>query len=146
NRELHCESASLTSLAEQYGTPLYVYSGTTIKDRFRAFDAAFKSITHTICYSVKANSNLTILRTLASLGAGFDVVSGGELERVLYADKKAVSRVVFSGVGKTGPEMDLALRSGILLFNLESEAELEVLAERGAKLRKTARIAFRVNP
>jgi len=146
NRELHCESASLTTLAEQYGTPLYVYSGTAIQGRFREFDQAFKSIAHTICYSVKANSNLTILRTLASLGAGFDVVSGGELERILYADKKAVSRVVFSGVGKTAPEMDLALRSGILLFNLESEAELEVLAQRAAKLRKTARIAFRVNP
>jgi diaminopimelate decarboxylase len=146
NRELHCESASLTRLAEQYGTPLYVYSGTTIQDRFRTFDAAFKPIPHTVCYSVKANSNLTILRTLASLGAGFDVVSGGELERVLHVNRKAASRVVFSGVGKTAAEMDLALRSGILLFNLESEAELEVLAERASGLRKTARIAFRVNP
>lgn len=146
NRELHCESASLTRLADQYGTPLYVYSGTTLQERFVHFDRAFKSIPHTVCYSVKANSNLTILGMLAKLGAGFDVVSGGELERVLHADKKSASRVVFSGVGKTAPEMDLALRSGILLFNLESEAELEVLAERAARLRKTARVAFRVNP
>ena len=146
DRELHCESASLTKLAEQYGTPLYVYSGTAIEERFHLFDRAFKGISHTVCYSVKANSNLTILGMLAKLGAGFDVVSGGELERVLHADKKAASRVVFSGVGKTAPEMDLALRSGILLFNLESEAELEVLAERAAHLRKTARVAFRVNP
>lgn len=146
NRQLHCESVSLARLAEQYGTPLYVYSGTTIEERFRAFDGAFKGVPHTVCYSVKANSNLSILKMLASRGAGFDVVSGGELERVLYADKKAVSRVVFSGVGKTAPEMDLALKSGILVFNLESEAELELLAERAAKLRKTARIAFRVNP
>lgn len=146
NRELHCESASLTRLAQQYGTPLYVYSGTTIQERFREFDGAFRSVPHTVCYSVKANSNLSILKMLASMGAGFDVVSGGELERVLNADKKAVSRVVFSGVGKTAAEMDLALKSGILVFNLESEAELEVLAERAAKLRKTARIAFRVNP
>jgi diaminopimelate decarboxylase len=146
NHELHCEQASLTRLAEQYGTPLYVYSGTTIQDRFREFDRAFKAVPHTVCYSVKANSNLSILKMLAGRGAGFDVVSGGELERVLYADKNAVSRVVFSGVGKTAAEMDLALKSGILLFNLESEAELQVLAERAAKLRKTARIAFRVNP
>lgn len=146
NRELHCESASLTQLAEQYGTPLYVYSGTTIQERFRTFDAAFQSTAHTVCYSVKANSNLAILRALASLGAGFDVVSGGELERVLRVRRKAASRVVFSGVGKTTAEMDLALRSSILLFNLESEAELEALAERAARLRKTARVAFRVNP
>lgn len=146
DRELRCESVSLSQLAEKSGTPLYVYSGTTIQERFRLFDRAFQSIPHTVCYSVKANSNLTILGMLAKLGAGFDVVSGGELERVLYADKKAASRVVFSGVGKTAPEIDLALRSDILLFNLESEAELEAVAERAARLRKTARIAFRVNP
>lgn len=136
----------MSRLAAQYGTPLYVYSAATIRERFQQFDAAFGKHPHTICYSVKANSNLAILKMLARLGAGFDVVSGGELERVLRADKPAVKRVVFSGVGKTAPEMDLALRAGILLFNLESEAELHVLAERAARLQKTARIAFRVNP
>ncbi len=146
NRKLQCESISMSRLAAKYGTPLYVYSGTTIRQRFEKFDAAFGKHPHTICYSVKANSNLAILKMLARLGAGFDVVSGGELERVMRADKAAAKRVVFSGVGKTAPEMDLALRAGILLFNLESEAELHVLAERAAKLQKTARIAFRVNP
>jgi diaminopimelate decarboxylase len=146
NRKLHCESIPMSRLAAQYGTPLYVYSATTIRERFQRFDAAFGKHPHTICYSVKANSNLAILKMLARLGAGFDVVSGGELERVMRADKAAAKRVVFSGVGKTAPEMDLALRAGILLFNLESEAELHVLAERAARLQKTARIAFRVNP
>lgn len=146
NHELHCESASLTRLAELYGTPLYVYSGSTIEERFKTFDRAFRSVPHTVCYSVKANSNLSILRLLAKLGAGFDVVSGGELERVLRADKSAVSRVVFSGVGKTRAEMELALRRGILLFNLESESELRGLADVAGRLKKTARIAFRVNP
>lgn len=145
-RSLHCEQLSLTELAERYGTPLYVYSGTTIRERFRLFDSAFGKYPHTVCYSVKANSNLSMLRMLSGMGAGFDVVSGGELERVLKADRPSASRVVFSGVGKTAPEMDLALRTGILLFNLESEAELHLLAERAAHLRKTARIAFRVNP
>ncbi len=144
--KLHCESLSLSELAEKFGTPLYVYSETAIRNRYQVFDRAFRGYPHTICYSVKANSNLSVLRMLSSMGAGFDVVSGGELERVLHADKKATSRVVFSGVGKTAQEMELALRSGILLFNLESEAELHVLAELAAKLRKTARIAFRVNP
>jgi diaminopimelate decarboxylase len=109
-------------------------------------DAAFGGHAHTVCYSVKATSNLSILRLLARLGSGFDVVSGGELERVLLADRRGARRVVFSGVGKTPVEMDAALRAGILMFNLESEAELHVLAERAARLRKTARIAFRVNP
>ena len=101
---------------------------------------------HLICYAVKANSNLSLLRMLAREGAGFDIVSGGELERVRRADKRAVARTVFSGVGKTAEEMDLALRAGILLFNVESEQELDLLAERAAKLRKKARVALRVNP
>jgi diaminopimelate decarboxylase len=146
SRNLQCESAPMAKLADKFGTPLYVYSANTIRERFNRFDSAFGTYPHTICYSVKANSNLSLLRMLSKMGAGFDVVSGGELERVLRADRKAACRVVFSGVGKTAPEMDLALRAGILLFNLESEAELHVLAERAAKLRKRARIAFRVNP
>ena len=112
----------------------------------RAFQRAFRKAPHTVCYSVKANSNLTILRLLAGMGCGFDVVSGGELERVLLVDRRAARRVVFSGVGKTREEMQAALRAGILLFNAESESELWVLAECAARLHKTARIALRVNP
>lgn len=144
--ELLCDQLPLAGLAEKYGTPLYVYSATHIADRFRAFTAAFRRIPHTICYSVKANSNLSILKMLGKMKAGFDVVSGGELERVLRADKNAVKRVVFSGVGKTRDEIDLALKSGILVFNVESESELTLLAERAASLKKRARMALRVNP
>jgi diaminopimelate decarboxylase len=143
---LHCEETSLPALAKRYGTPLYVYSAKTIRERYDAFDGAFRSIPHTLCYSVKANSNLNILRLLAKLGCGFDVVSGGELERVLAADRKAAKKVVFSGVGKTREELTAALKAGILLFNVESESELWALAECAAKLRKTAPLAFRVNP
>jgi diaminopimelate decarboxylase len=143
---LHCERAPLPSLAEKYGTPLYVYSATTIRDRCREYDRAFRTFPHTVCYSVKANSNLALLKMLAGLGCGFDVVSGGELQRVLRAAKPAASRVVFSGVGKTAEEMDAALRAGILLFNVESESEMALLAARAARLKKSARIAFRVNP
>lgn len=144
--ELHCEDVPLSRLGEQYGTPLYVYSASTIGDRYRVFDDAFSQVPHMICYSVKANSNLTILGLLARLGAGFDIVSGGELERVQTADKRAARRVVFSGVGKTQDELKLALQAGILLFNVESESELELLAECASRLRKTASMAFRVNP
>jgi diaminopimelate decarboxylase len=143
---LFCEDIALPKLAQQYGTPLYVYSATTIRDRYEAFDRAFRDIPHTICYSVKANSNLSILRLLAKKGCGFDVVSGGELERVLSADRKAVRRVVFSGVGKTREELTAALKAGILLFNVESESELWALAECAGRLRKKAPVAFRVNP
>lgn len=143
---LHCDAVSIASLARKHGTPLYVYSGSTIAQRFRIFDAAFGENPHTVCYSVKANSNLSILTMLADLGAGFDVVSGGELERVLRVSKKASARVVFSGVGKTVPEIDLALRSGILMFNVESESELHAIAERAKHLKKHAGISFRVNP
>jgi len=143
---LHCDHVPLNLLAERFGTPLYVYSASTIRQRIRAFDQAFGKAPHTVCYSVKANSNLTILRLLAKMGCGFDVVSGGELERVLRAAPKAAGNVVFSGVGKTSDEMRLALKTGILLFNVESESELEALAECAARLRKVARIALRVNP
>ncbi|MGE0406326.1 MAG: diaminopimelate decarboxylase [Candidatus Korobacteraceae bacterium] len=143
---LHCERVPLTRLAAKFGTPLYVYSGTTIRERFLVFDTAFQGFPHTVCYSVKANPNLSILKLLASLGSGFDVVSGGELERVLLADRKAGARVVFSGVGKTAAEMDLAIRSGILLFNVESAGEMALLAERAARLRRRVRMALRVNP
>ncbi len=118
----------------------------TIRQRYQQFDEAFAACEHTICYSVKANSNLSILRLLSSLGAGFDIVSGGELHRVLQASRKSASKVVFSGVGKLADEIDLALRSGILLFNVESPSELQLLRARATHLRKTARFAIRVNP
>lgn len=143
---LHCEDAPLRKLAEQYGTPLYVYSAAMIRERYDAFDSAFRDQPHTICYSVKANSNLSILRMLARKGCGFDVVSGGELERVLTADRKTVKKVVFSGVGKTREELTAALKAGIMLFNVESESELWALAECAGRLRKTAPVALRVNP
>ena len=110
------------------------------------FQRALKQRDHLVCYAVKANSALAILKLLADRGAGFDIVSGGELERVIAADPDAVGRVVFSGVGKTAPEIDLAINAGILEFNVESEAELKLLAARAAKLKKKARFALRVNP
>jgi len=143
---LQCEDIPLTKLAEKFGTPLYVYSRETISERHSAFDRAFRELPHTICYSVKANSNLSILRLLARKGCGFDVVSGGELERVMTADRRAARKVVFSGVGKTREEITAALKAGILLFNIESESELWALAECAGRLRTTAPIAFRVNP
>ncbi len=143
---LCCDEVDVERLAKRYGTPLYVYSATAIRARIAAYERAFEKQSHTICYSVKANSNLAVLRILAVLGCGFDVVSGGELQRVIRVGKQAAACVVFSGVGKTPQEMDAALEAGILLFNVESEAELELLGARAAKLKKTARIAFRVNP
>jgi diaminopimelate decarboxylase len=143
---LFCESVALERLAASHGTPLYVYSAAMVRERVSGFARAFRSIRHSVCYSVKANSSLAILRLIARLGAGFDVVSGGELERVLRADDHAAKRVVFSGVGKTVPEMEIALRTGILLFNIESASELETLAEAAARLKRQAAIAVRVNP
>jgi diaminopimelate decarboxylase len=143
---LHCEDVSLVGLAKKYGTPLYVYSAGQILDRYRLFSHAFGHRDHLICYSVKANSNLSILRLLASQGSGFDIVSGGELLRILEVNRKAVSRVVFSGVGKTAEEIDLALAAGILIFNAESESEVALLAERARRRRIVARVALRVNP
>src|SRR5258708_7401129 len=146
NNEVNCERVALSNLAAKYGTPLYVYSATAIRERYRILDRAFQNVSHTICYSVKANSNLSILRLLARLEAGFDIVSGGELERVRLARKTALKKIVFSGVGKTEAELRLALHSGILLFNVESEGELELLAKCAAQLRKPASVALRVNP
>jgi diaminopimelate decarboxylase len=146
NRTLHCDGASLTSLAEKYGTPLYVYSAEQITQRLQLFEHAFANRAHTICYAVKANSSLAILRLLAQQGAGFDIVSGGELERVRQAHKPTLKKVVFSGVGKQIWEIDAALQANILLFNVESEAELHLLAARAEALNKVARFALRVNP
>ncbi len=136
----------MAELAAKFGTPLYVYSTATIRERFRDFDHAFGRAPHTICYSVKANSNLGLLELLHRLGAGFDVVSGGELARVLKVDRHAGQDVVFSGVGKTWEEIDAGLRAAILMFNVESESELATLAARASRARKKARVALRVNP
>ncbi len=143
---LQCAGADLTALAGEFGTPLYVYSADAIAGRARLLQGELAAVPHTICYAVKANSSLAILKMLATLGCGFDIVSGGELERVRRAAPEALGRVVFSGVGKQVWEMDAALDADILLFNVESEAELEVLASRAAARGKTARIALRVNP
>lgn len=140
----------MAELAERFGTPLYCYSAEDIRSRVRLLAGAFQGMAHTLCYAVKANSSLAILRLLAGMGCGFDIVSGGELERVRRAAPEALARVVFSGVGKQAGEMDAALGvnggAGILLFNVESEAELELLAARARASHTTARVALRVNP
>jgi diaminopimelate decarboxylase len=137
---------SLETVARKFGTPLYVYSADQIVGRLRLFQQAFAGRDHLVCYAVKANSALAILKLLADKGSGFDIVSGGELERVLAVAPEAANRIVFSGVGKTAAEIDRALTVDILEFNVESEAELELLAARAQKLRKKARFALRVNP
>jgi diaminopimelate decarboxylase len=145
DRQLHAENVPLTRIAEQVGTPCYVYSRVAIETRFRAFDSAFGGRQHLVCYAVKANSNLAVLNLLARLGAGFDIVSGGELERVVRAGGDP-AKVVFSGVGKTAEEMRRALAAGIYCFNVESEPELELLNEVAGALNRHAAIALRVNP
>src|SRR5947209_2222965 len=145
NGALACEQVDLASIAETYGTPAYVYSSAAIRDRLRAYCQAFSGLPHRICYSVKANSNLSVLRLLAEEGSGFDIVSGGELHRVLKAGGDA-GRVVFSGVGKTASEIRFALEEGIHSFNCESEAEIETISQIANSLGGTATIAIRVNP
>ena len=145
-KRLTCGGVDLGALAEEFGTPLYVYSGDQIAERAKMLQREFSAQAHTVCYAVKANSSLAIMRMLGELGCGFDIVSGGELERVRRAAPEALGKVVFSGVGKQAWEMDAALKAGIMLFNVESEAELEVLAARAQALRITAKIALRVNP
>ncbi len=141
-----CDGVSLAELPARYGTPLYVYSAAQIAYRLRLFQEAFGDRSHTVCYAVKANSSLAILALLGGLGAGFDIVSGGELERVRRACPEALRRVVFSGVGKQVWEIDDALQAAILLFNIESEAEIDLVAERARALGVRARFALRVNP
>ena len=143
---MHCGKVSLEALAKKFGTPLYVYSGDQILERLGLFAQALAGREHLICYAVKANSALAILKLLAARGAGFDIVSGGELERVRAAAPEALGRVVFSGVGKTAEEIKLALAAGILQFNVESEGELALLAACARKMKVKARFALRVNP
>ncbi|CAE6921024.1 Specifically catalyzes the decarboxylation of meso- diaminopimelate (meso-DAP) to L-lysine [Vibrio sp. B1FLJ16] len=143
--QLWAEDVSLQALAEQYGTPLYVYSRATLERHWKAFDSAVGQHPHLVCYAVKANSNLGVLNTLARLGSGFDIVSGGELERVIAAGGDA-KKVVFSGVGKTPAEMKRALELGIKCFNVESEPELERLDKVAGELGVIAPISLRINP
>ena len=145
NGQLHAEQVALTDLAEQYGTPLYVYSRATLERHWNAFDSALAEHPHLVCYAVKANSNLAVLNVLARLGSGFDIVSSGELQRVLKAGGDP-TKIVFSGVGKQPEEIVLALETGIRCFNVESEQELDVLNDIAASLNKVATISFRVNP
>jgi len=142
---LHCEDVSLEAIAEAHGTPTYVYSRQAIESAFLAYQTALADRPHLICYAVKANSNLAVLNVLAGLGAGFDVVSSGELERVIAAGG-AADKVVFSGVGKTQQEMLSALEHGIRCFNVESESELLTLADVAATCEKVAPVSVRVNP
>jgi diaminopimelate decarboxylase len=145
-RILQCDRTPLSALAAEHGTPLYVYSETHILDRLSLFQQAFAAVPHTICYALKANSSLAIIRLLAQHGAGFDIVSGGELARVAKAAKKALPKTVFAGVGKQVFEIDAALKAGILLFNVESPQELDSLSARAAALGIPAPISLRVNP
>ncbi len=142
---LNCESVDLEALAEKHGTPLYVYSKETITDHFKRLDHGMERLDHLVCYAVKANSNLAILQTIAELGGGFDIVSGGELFRVLKAGGQA-GKCTFAGVGKTRGEIEYALQQGIYCFNAESEAELRLIDQVAGELGKKAPVAMRVNP
>ena len=142
---LHAEAVNLKDLADEVGTPFYCYSTATIERHFKVMDDAFKGTDHQVYYAVKANSNQAVLKTMADLGAGMDVVSEGELRRALAAGVPS-RKIVFSGVGKTAREMALALREGIACFNVESEPELELLNEVAGRVGQRAAISFRVNP
>ena len=143
--DLYCEQVPLADLAARTGTPAYVYSSQTLLDNYRAYDEAFGDLPHTVCYAVKANSSLAVLALLAKAGAGFDIVSGGELFRVLQAGGDP-AKVVFSGVGKTAAEVEYALSNGIHSFNCESEAELTLIDALAGRLGMKAGFSIRVNP
>jgi diaminopimelate decarboxylase len=143
--ELFAEELAVDELALKYGTPLYVYSRATLEKHWHAFDQAFGDYPHSICYSVKANSNLGVLNILAKLGSSFDIVSGGELSRVIAAGGNP-ALVVFSGVGKLDWEIREALKVGIQCFNVESAPELERIANIATEMNKVAPIAIRINP
>ncbi|MFH1915216.1 MAG: diaminopimelate decarboxylase [Pseudomonadota bacterium] len=142
---LHAENVSVPDLARQYGTPLYIYSAATLTRHFQAFDSAFDGLDHLTCYSVKANSNLAVLKLLAGLGAGMDIVSGGELYRAIKAGVSP-EKIVYSGVGKRASEIREALEAGILMFNVESVAELRKIDEVAGSMGKVAKVSFRINP
>jgi diaminopimelate decarboxylase len=143
--KLFCERVSIASLVKKYGTPLYVYSQHTLEDHFQKLDSALGELDHMICYAMKANSNLAVMRTFANMGSGFDVVSEGELRRVIAAGGNP-KKCVFAGVGKTEQEIEFALRKGIYSFNVESEPELQRINKVATRLKKIAPVAVRVNP
>lgn len=143
--KLFCERLSIESLVKKHGTPLYIYSQHTLEDHYGKLDSALRDLDHLICYAMKANSNLAVIRTFANLGSGFDTVSEGELRRVIAAGGDA-KKCVFAGVGKTEGEIEFALRKGIYSFNVESEAELVRINKVAARLKKIAPVAVRVNP
>ncbi|MDH2918062.1 MAG: diaminopimelate decarboxylase [Sideroxydans sp.] len=145
NAQLHAENVALTDIAAQFSTPCYVYSRAALTDAYQQFSQALQGREHLICYAVKANGNLAVLNVLARLGAGFDIVSGGELQRVLAAGGDA-QKIVFSGVGKSTDDMRMALEANILCFNVESAPELDRLNAVAASMGKTAAISLRVNP
>ncbi|HEX7075835.1 MAG TPA: diaminopimelate decarboxylase [Hyphomicrobiaceae bacterium] len=142
---LHAEGVSLARIADEVGTPFYCYSTATLERHYRVLSEAFRGTDHLICFAVKANSNQAVLRTMARLGAGMDVVSEGELRRARAAGVPA-DKIIFAGVGKTRDELTYAVSEGVLGFNVESEPELELLSEVASQQRKTARVAIRVNP
>jgi diaminopimelate decarboxylase len=144
-KKLFCEKVSVESLVKKFGTPLYVYSQQTLTDHFQKLDAALAPLDHTICFAMKSNSNLAVLRTLANLGSAFDLVSGGELRRILDAGGDP-RKCVFAGVAKTEEEIEFALRKNIFCFNAESEPELARINRVAARLKKIAPVAVRVNP
>lgn len=145
NGELFAENVALSAVAEQFGTPCYVYSRKALEDNLQAYEQALQGIPHLTCYAVKANSNIAVLHVLAQRGAGFDIVSGGELARVLAAGGRP-DKVIFSGLGKTEEEIEQALQAGILCFNVESEPELERINAVAGRLNVKAPISLRVNP
>jgi len=145
NDELYVEKVPVQQIAESVGTPCYIYSYREMEKRFNSYKRAFSNLAELICFSVKANSNIAVLRAFANLGSGFDIVSSGELKRVLMAGGSA-SKTVFSGVGKTDMEIAEAIDNGILFFNVESEEELEAINSTGKKMGKKAPVALRVNP
>jgi diaminopimelate decarboxylase len=143
--QLYCEGVALSSLVRKYGTPLYVYSQKTLSDHFQKLDHAMGAVNHLVCFATKSNSNLSVLRVLAGLGSGFDIVSGGELQRVVAAGGDP-RKCVFAGVGKTEQEIEFALKQGVYSFNAESEPELERIDQVARRLKKIAPVAVRVNP
>ena len=144
-RQLHCEGCALDSLVAQFGTPLYVYSQSTLEDHFSKLDQAMAPLDHLICFAMKSNSNLAVLRTLANAGSGFDTVSAGEIQRAIAAGGDP-AKCVFAGVGKTRDEIAYALEVGIYCFNVESEAELKRISEVAVERNQIASVAVRVNP
>ena len=143
--KLHCEGVPIESLVKRFGSPLYVYSQSTLTDHFSKLTTALSPLDHLICYAMKSNSNRSVLKVMSDLGSGFDIVSGGELERVVAAGGDSC-KCIFSGVGKTEAEIAMALRKGIYAFNVESEPELERIDRVARRLKKKASIAIRVNP